>query len=130
MESRTNSLIEHLQAVHSRQRKLIQQLQAENARQLSDLAEIRRERDIFRAEAARCRKGLAELQNRFDEVLSEYHDLKRERGSLSRSTSGSVTRVKTIKRDNSSSITEQDRSINQQATGRTQFFLEARCHGD
>ncbi|OAX39930.1 hypothetical protein K503DRAFT_769060 [Rhizopogon vinicolor AM-OR11-026] len=88
MEKHSTALIDQLQSVHARQRKVIQQLQADSARLLSDLVEIRRERDAFRAEAAKLRKEQAELQNRLDETLSEYQDLKRERFSpLSRAFS-------------------------------------------
>lgn len=80
-------LIEQLQSVHARQRKVIQQLQADNARLLSDLVEIRRERDAFRAEAGKLRKEQAELHNQLDETLSEYQDLRRERLTLSRAFS-------------------------------------------
>lgn len=83
MEKPSTILIEQLQSVHARQRKVIQQLQADNARLLSDLVEIRRERDAFRAEAAKLRKGQAELHNQLDETLSEYQDLRRERLTLS-----------------------------------------------
>ena len=84
-ERNPSRLIEQLQTVQVRQRKLIQQLQAENARRLSDLSDVRLERDAFRKEAARARKQNAELQNRLEEVLTEYQDLKRERATLARS---------------------------------------------
>ncbi|KAF9220751.1 hypothetical protein BS17DRAFT_786453 [Gyrodon lividus] len=87
MEKHSGRLIEQLQGVHVRQQKVIQQLQADSARLLSDLADIRRERDNFRAEGARSRRENAELQNRLDEALSEYQDLKRERATLVRSVS-------------------------------------------
>ncbi|KIJ63768.1 hypothetical protein HYDPIDRAFT_112714 [Hydnomerulius pinastri MD-312] len=87
MEKHSSRLIEQLQGVHVRQQKVIQQLQADNARLLSDLADIRRERDAFRAEAARSRNHNAELQNHLDEAISEYQDLKRERATLMRSVS-------------------------------------------
>jgi len=78
-------LIEQLQSVQTRQRKIIQQLQAENARRLSDLVDVRQERDAFRKEAARVRRENAELQSKLDEVSTEYEDLKRERAALARS---------------------------------------------
>ncbi|KAF8834678.1 hypothetical protein BDN67DRAFT_874259, partial [Paxillus ammoniavirescens] len=87
MEKHSGRLIEQLQGVHVRQQKVIQQLQADNARLLCDLADIRRERDNFRAESARSRRENAELQNRLDEAVSEYQDLKRERATLVRSVS-------------------------------------------
>jgi uncharacterized coiled-coil DUF342 family protein len=79
MEKHSTALIDQLQNVHARQRKVIHQLQADSARLLSDLVEVRRERDAFRAEAAKLRKEQAELHNKLDETLSEYQDLKRER---------------------------------------------------
>ncbi|KAH7910135.1 hypothetical protein BJ138DRAFT_140188 [Hygrophoropsis aurantiaca] len=91
MEKHSSALIEQLQGVHTRQRKLIQHLQADNARLLSDLADVRRERDAFRAEAAKHRKESADLQNRYDEAISDYQDLKRERMMLSRSISNTAT---------------------------------------
>ncbi|KAG1816232.1 hypothetical protein EV424DRAFT_1540875 [Suillus variegatus] len=87
MEKPSTMLIEQLRSVHSRQRKVIQQLQADNARLLSDLVEVCRERDAFRAEAAKLRKEQAELHNRLDGTLSEYRGLRRERLTLSRAFS-------------------------------------------
>ncbi|KIK89064.1 hypothetical protein PAXRUDRAFT_687753 [Paxillus rubicundulus Ve08.2h10] len=87
MEKHSGRLIEQLQGVHVRQQKVIQQLQADNARLLCDLVDIRRERDTFRAEIAHSRRENAELQNRLDEAVSEYQDLKRERATLVRSVS-------------------------------------------
>lgn len=88
MDKHSTALIDQLQSVHARQRKVIQQLQADSVRLVSDLVEIRRERDAFRAEAAKLRKEQADLQNRLDETLSEYQDLKRDRFSpLSRAFS-------------------------------------------
>ncbi|KIJ15322.1 hypothetical protein PAXINDRAFT_99543 [Paxillus involutus ATCC 200175] len=87
MEKHSGRLIEQLQGVHVRQQKVIQQLQADNARLLCDLADIRRERDNFRAESGRSRRENADLQNRLDEAVSEYQDLKRERATLVRSVS-------------------------------------------
>jgi len=78
-------LIEQLQNVQIRQRRIIQQLQAENARRLSDLTDVRQERDTFRKEVARVRRENAELQNKLEEVISQYQDLKRERATLARS---------------------------------------------
>ena len=78
-------LIEQLQNVQIRQRRIIQQLQAENARRLSDLTDVRQERDTFRKEAARVRRENAELHNKLEEVMTEYQDLKRERATLARS---------------------------------------------
>ena len=101
MEKHSTALIEQLQSVHARQRKMIQQLQAESARLLSDLAEVRRERDAFREEAARLRKEQAELHNRLDEAQSEYQDLKRERTTpLSRAFSNASSTGRPLKMSN------------------------------
>lgn len=83
-------LIEQLQNVQVRQRRIVQQLQAENARRLSDLTDVRQERDTFRKEAARVRRENAELQNKLEEVLTEHQDLKRERATLARSVVASA----------------------------------------
>ncbi|KAI9568720.1 hypothetical protein HD554DRAFT_2172197 [Boletus coccyginus] len=88
MESRPGQpgrLTEQLQSVQIRQRRIIQQLQAENVRRLSDLVDVRQERDAFRKEAGRVRRENAELQSKLDEVSTEYEDLKRERAALARS---------------------------------------------
>ncbi|KAF8137078.1 hypothetical protein EV363DRAFT_1394646 [Boletus edulis] len=81
MERHPGRLVEQFQVVQFRQRKSIQQLQAENARRLSDLVDVRQERDTFRKEVARLRKDNAELQSRLEEVLIVCQDLKRERQS-------------------------------------------------
>ena len=95
------AVIEQLQSVHTRQRKMIQQLQAESAGLLSDLAEVRQERDDFREEAARLRKEQAELHNRLDEAQSEYQDLKRERTTpLSRAFSDASSTGRPLKMSN------------------------------
>jgi seryl-tRNA synthetase len=101
MDKHSTALIDQLQSVHARQRKVIQQLQADSARLLSDLVEVRRERDAFRAEAAKLRKEQADLQNRLDETLSEYQDLKRDRFSpLSRAFSNASSFGRPLKVNN------------------------------
>ncbi|KAG6379865.1 hypothetical protein JVT61DRAFT_10425 [Boletus reticuloceps] len=88
MERHPGRLVEQFQVVQFRQRKSIQQLQAENARRLSDLVDVRQERDTFRKEVARLRKDNAELQSRLEEVLIVWQDLKRERQSRSVASAG------------------------------------------
>ncbi|KAH0834935.1 hypothetical protein J3R83DRAFT_10623 [Lanmaoa asiatica] len=85
MDKQPRRLIEQLQNIQLRQRKFIQQLQAENARLLSDLADIRQERDAFRGKVGHVRRENVELQNKLEEALTEYQDLKRERATLVRS---------------------------------------------
>ncbi|KAG9311600.1 hypothetical protein JVU11DRAFT_7809 [Chiua virens] len=101
MDSKQTRVIESLQDTHARQRKVIQQLQIDNAQLLSDLVDIRQERDRFRNEAARVRKENAELQNRLEEVLTKYQDLKRELATLVRSLTVSETYCQCGKRGRS-----------------------------
>lgn len=82
LDRNATSIIDQLQSATARQRKVIQQMHAEQAKLLADLVEVRRERDAFRNEAAGFRRNLAEMQNRYDEVVTEYLDLKRERLQL------------------------------------------------
>ncbi|EIW77173.1 hypothetical protein CONPUDRAFT_75960 [Coniophora puteana RWD-64-598 SS2] len=91
LDRNATSIIDQLQSATARQRKVIQQMHAEQAKLLADLVEVRRERDAFRNEAAGFRRDLAEMHNRYDEVVTEYLDIKRERLQLlcSRSTSES-----------------------------------------
>lgn len=84
MDRQPKCLIEQLRNTQLRQRRVIQQLQAENARLLSDLADVRQERDAFRGKAALARKENVELQNRLEEAVTEYQDLKRGRATLVR----------------------------------------------
>lgn len=84
MDRQPKRLIEQLQNIQLRQRRVIQQLQAENARLLSDIADVRQERDAYRGKAALARRENVELQNRLEESLTEYQDLKRGRATVVR----------------------------------------------
>ncbi|KAG6329930.1 hypothetical protein ID866_9159 [Astraeus odoratus] len=97
MEKHPNRLIEQLHAVHARQQKVIQQLQVDNTRLLSDLGEIRRERDTFRGEAARLRRVHADLLNRLEDLMSDHQDLKRDHAILVRSSNTALMHNRSIR---------------------------------